>query len=123
MPGGVDRPAHRAAQGVDLADDLPLGDAADGRVAAHLADGVAVGGQQRRLGPHPRSRQRRLGAGVAGADDQHVVFVDRISHFWIKQPFLDQVGSERSGARQGHCWPRPLNIPSTAYTLSSPIGT
>ena len=43
--GGVDRPAHQPAQGVDLAHDLPLGHAADGRVAAHLADGIAVRGQ------------------------------------------------------------------------------
>ena len=66
--GGVDRPAHRAAEGVDLADDLPLGDAADRRVAAHLADGVAIGRQQRGARPQPRGRQRRLGAGMAGAD-------------------------------------------------------
>ena len=38
--GGVGEEAHGAAEGVDLADDLALGDAADGGVAGHLADGV-----------------------------------------------------------------------------------
>ena len=50
--GGVDRPAHRAAERIDLADDLPLADAADRRVAAHLPDGVAIGREQRRLRPN-----------------------------------------------------------------------
>ena len=39
---GVDALAHHAAERVDLANDLPLGDAADGRIAAHLGDGVGV---------------------------------------------------------------------------------
>ena len=34
--------AHLAAEGVDLADDLPLGDAADRGIAAHRADGVGA---------------------------------------------------------------------------------
>ena len=57
--GGVDGPAHRPAQGVDLADDLPLGHAADGRIAAHLADRVAIGGQQ------GGARRRRAAANAA----------------------------------------------------------
>ena len=69
---GVDAPAHLAAQGVDLADDLPLGDAADGRVAAHLRHGVGVHGQQGGAQAQPRRGQGGLNAGVAGADDNHV---------------------------------------------------
>ena len=66
--GGVDDLAHLAAEGVDLADDLPLGDAADGRVAAHLADGVGVHGAGGRCAapaapppgpPRPRRGRRR----------------------------------------------------------------
>ena len=72
---GVGEHAHRAAQGVDLADDLPLGHAADRRVAAHLADGVAVDRQQRGPQPHPRRGQRGLEPGVAGADDDDVEIV------------------------------------------------
>ena len=79
--GGVDGLAHHAAQGVDLADDLPLGDAADGRVAAHLGDGVAVRRQQAVPRPEPRRRQRRLDAGMAGADHEHVVLVVASAYF------------------------------------------
>ena len=70
--GRVDGPAHGAAQGVDLADDLPLGHAADGRVAAHLGDRVEVDRQQGGVRAHPRGGQRGLDAGVAGADHDHV---------------------------------------------------
>ena len=75
--GGVDRPAHGAAQGVDLADDLPLGHAADGRIAAHLADRVEVGRQQRGGRAHPRRRHRRLAPGMSAADDDDVEVVCR----------------------------------------------
>ena len=80
MPAGVDDLAHRAAEGVDLADDLPLGDAADGRVAAHLADGVGVHGQQDGAQPEPGGGQGGLDAGVAGADDDDVIIVNEIGH-------------------------------------------
>ena len=73
--GGVDGPAHGAAEGVDFADDLPLAHAADGRIAAHQGDGVEVAGQQRGLRAHARSGQRRLHAGVAAADHQNVEIV------------------------------------------------
>ena len=81
--GGVDRPAHRAPQRVDLADNLPLGHAADRRIATHLRHGIAVGGQQSRARPHPRRGQRRFTAGMAGADDEDVEFVKRGHHFGI----------------------------------------
>ncbi len=58
---------HHAAQGVDLADDLPLGDAADGRVAAHLADGVADSWSAGRPCPHPRAAKAAFGPGVPRA--------------------------------------------------------
>ena len=73
--GGVGDQAHRPAQGVDLADDLPLGDAADGRVAAHLADRVQAGREQGRLGAQSGGGQGRLGAGMAGADDDDIEIV------------------------------------------------
>ena len=43
-PRSVDRLAHQSAQGIDLADEVAFGDTTDGGVAAHLADGVQVGG-------------------------------------------------------------------------------
>ena len=45
--GGVDDEAHHPAQGVDLAHDLAFAEAADGRVAGHLADAGRVHGDQR----------------------------------------------------------------------------
>ena len=71
---------HRAPEGVDLADDLPLGHAADGRVAAHLADGVAVDRQQGGPQTHPGRRQSGFNTGMARADHDHVVAV-RVA-FW-----------------------------------------
>jgi hypothetical protein len=39
---GVGDLAHDAAEGVDLADEMALGDAADGGIAGHLRDQVKV---------------------------------------------------------------------------------
>jgi len=75
---GVDRLAHHAAEGVDFSDNLPLANAANGRVAAHLADGVAIGGQQRGFDPHARharSGQGGFGASMAGANDNQIEIV------------------------------------------------
>ena len=78
--GGVDRPAHGPAQGVDLADDMPLGHAADGRIAAHLRNRVEVRGQHRRLSAHARRRERSLRARVPSADHHDVVVVLCCAH-------------------------------------------
>ena len=78
---GVDHLGHFAAQRVDLADDLSLGDAADGGIATHLRHGIGVHGQQRGAQTEPGRRQSRLGAGVAGADDDHVE-IDRSTRTW-----------------------------------------
>ncbi len=56
---------HRAAQRIDLLDQMPLADAADRRIARHGAQGFDVVRQQQRLHAHARSRQRGLGAGMA----------------------------------------------------------
>ena len=69
---GVGDDPHRAAQGVDLADNLTLGDAADRRIAAHLPDRVAVHRQKRRAQAHPRGRQGRLDAGMPSPDHDNV---------------------------------------------------
>ena len=76
----VDDLAHLAAEGVDLADDLPLGDAADGRVAAHLGDGVGVHGEQHGAQAEPGRGEGGLDAGVAGADDDDVVIEGQSVH-------------------------------------------
>jgi hypothetical protein len=61
----LDGPGHRSAERVDLAHEVPLADAAEGRVATHLAEGLDALGQQQSLVAHPRGRERRLGAGMA----------------------------------------------------------
>ena len=72
--GGVDHLAHQAAQGVNLAHQVALGDAADGGVAGHLRDEVQVHGAERRAQPHARRRHSSLATGVAGADYDHIEF-------------------------------------------------
>jgi hypothetical protein len=66
---------HRPAQRVDLAHQVTLADPADRRVAAHLADGFDVVGQQQRARTAACRRQGGLGPGVAAADHDHVVEV------------------------------------------------
>ena len=73
--GSVDGAGHHATEGVDLPHELRLPHAADGRVAAHLADGVAVGREKGCLRSQPGCRAGRLHAGVAGPDHDHVVVV------------------------------------------------
>ena len=72
--GRVCRLAHLAAQSVQLPDQMTLARAADGRVAGHIAHGVQINGEDDRLQPHPCRRQRRLDAGVSGADDSYIKF-------------------------------------------------
>src|SRR5690349_11411383 len=71
--GRVDRPRHLAAERIDLLDEVALADAADGGVAGHLADVVEVERQHERRRAHARAGERRLDAGMAGADDDDVV--------------------------------------------------
>ena len=73
---GCDR--HGAAQRVHLFHQVPLADPADRRVAAHLAEGLDVVGQQQRLATHARSSQGSLGTGVATTDHDDVEF------FWVE---------------------------------------
>ena len=63
---------HGAAQGIDLAHQVGLADAADGRVARHLPDGLDAHRQQQRPRAHASGRQRGLGAGMTAADDDDV---------------------------------------------------
>ncbi len=83
--GGVDGSAHDAAEGVDLAHDLPLREAADRGVTAHLADAGGIHGDQRDAA-HPPPREHRRGgprrfrSGMTAADhDDLVLLVHRHS--------------------------------------------
>ena len=72
MPASSAALRHRAAERVDLLDQVALADAADRRVAAHLPERLDVVRQQQRARAHARRRQRGLGAGVAAADHDDV---------------------------------------------------
>src|SRR2546430_2477849 len=71
--GAVSRPGHGAAQRVDLAHQVSLADAADGRIATHLAQGLDALSQQQRARSHACGGEGRLGAGMTAADDDDVV--------------------------------------------------
>ena len=70
--GEIGRAAHDAAERIDLADHCALGDAADRRIARHLADGLERARNDRDASADPSSSNSGLGAGVAGADDDDV---------------------------------------------------
>ncbi len=71
--GAIDGAAHDAVQGVDFANDLPLRQAADCRVAGHLADAREVMGQQQGPRAQPGGGCGCLASGVPAADDDDIV--------------------------------------------------
>ncbi len=72
--GLVGDPAHLAAQGVDLLDELALGKTPDGGVAGHQRDGVEIDVEQERLAAHPGRRERGLAARMPSPDHDDVIF-------------------------------------------------
>ena len=70
--------AHDAAERVDLADDLPLRHAADGRVATHLRHGVGVHREQARFQAEARRGHRGLDARVPGPDHDDIEPISQI---------------------------------------------
>ena len=66
---------HHAAQRVHLFDQVAFANAADAGVAAHLAQGLDVVGQQQSLAAHAGRGQGSLGSGVAAADNDDVEFL------------------------------------------------
>ena len=63
---------HDAAERVDFLDQMPFADAADGRIAAHRADGFDVVCQQQGARTGARRRQGGFGAGVAATNHNHI---------------------------------------------------
>jgi len=74
---GIGDFAHDAAESVDFADQVTLGNAADGRVAAHLSDQVEVHGDERGLEAHARGSHCGFAAGVACADYGDIVLFSK----------------------------------------------
>ena len=73
MPAQVGHLAHQAVERVDLADQMALAKPANGRIAGHFADGGEAVGDQCRARADPGRGSSRLAAGMAAADDDHVV--------------------------------------------------
>ena len=97
----VRRDRHRAAERIDLLDQMTLADAADRGIAAHLPEGLDVVREQERAAAHACGRERRLGAGVAAADHDHVEFTVE-SHRHESQDF---------SSRGAYCKPSAAKVP------------
>jgi phosphoribosylamine---glycine ligase len=79
-PNGVGDLAHDAAERVDLSDQVPLGNSADGRVARHLGDEVEIHRDHGGAEAHPCASPGRFASRVSGADDDGVVGVVHCYH-------------------------------------------
>ena len=73
--GFVGRRRHRAAERIDLLDQVALPDAADRRVARHLAERLDAVREQQRRAAHSCRGERGLGPGMAATDDDDVEFL------------------------------------------------
>ncbi len=63
---------HHPTQGIDLLNQMPLADTADGRIAAQLSNRFDIMGQQQGAQAHARRRHAGLGAGMAAANHNHI---------------------------------------------------
>jgi hypothetical protein len=70
--GPIRGAGHDAAQRIYLPDQVTLADAANGGIAAHLAERLDALGQQESARTHSGGCQCRFRAGMAAADDDHV---------------------------------------------------
>ena len=70
----VRRGRHCAAERVDFLDQMAFANAANRRIAAHLAEGFDVVRQQERRVTHARRSQSGFGAGMTAAYDDYVKF-------------------------------------------------
>src|SRR5207248_1972465 len=77
-PGLVSGERHRSAQGVDLLDEVPFANAADRRIARHLAERLDAVREQQGATPHTRRSQCAFGAGMATTDDDDVEFLGKL---------------------------------------------
>jgi hypothetical protein len=75
--------AHLATQRVYLAGEMSLSQAANRRVAGHLSDGIRINGKQKSLTPHPGGGQGGFDAGMAGANNNHIILF-RIDEHLLK---------------------------------------
>ena len=64
--------AHQTVESIDFTDQMPLAEAADGRVARHFANGRETVGDQGSARAHSSRRRRCFTARMAAADHNHV---------------------------------------------------
>src|SRR5690606_24743823 len=76
--------AHQAVERVDLADEVPLSQPADGGVAGHRPHRIETVGDERRRRSHARRRGRGFAAGVAAADDDNIECCAHGSDVWFR---------------------------------------
>src|SRR5581483_6903934 len=67
-PAPIGGAAHDPVEGIDLADQMALPEAANCRIAGHYADRVALVRHKGRMGAEPRRSRGGFGAGVAASD-------------------------------------------------------
>ena len=104
--GVVDGPAHLAAQGVDLPDDVSLGRSAYRGVARHEADAVEVHREKQGAPAHPRRRQRRLYPRVPRPHHNHVILLllheqSLTRAATTRNGYVERTVGSRAGACQG----------------------
>ena len=93
--------AHDAAQRVYFAHKVPLGDAANRRITAHLRNQVEVQREQGGAQSHARRGHRRLASGMSGAHHHHVVLFAK-SQSWGLRAILPALPENAlSAKRQG----------------------
>ena len=87
--GRIGGKAHQAAQCIDLAHKMPLGRAADGRVAGHIADEIQRQREHRRPGSQPRRRVGSLYSRMPRPDDDDIVG-SQFVHKAFRVPYIAQ---------------------------------
>ena len=90
--GCVGGASDQAIKRIHLAYQMPLAQAADGRVAGHGAHGRAVEGEQRHRRARARCCSGRLTAGMAAADHDHIIACSHAAPL----PDSGAVGQKRS---------------------------
>jgi hypothetical protein len=74
----VSGPRHQSIEDVELANKVPLSDAADRGVARHLAYVLCSKGEQANTRTAPGRGSRGFASGMAGTDHQNVVHGRRL---------------------------------------------
>jgi hypothetical protein len=73
IPASVGHAPHQPVERIDLAHQMALAEPTNGGVAGHFADGAGLVGQQGGACASARRSARSFGAGVASANDNHII--------------------------------------------------